>query len=111
MYALPLKKTHETEKLFSVIFVLSVFNTCVYTYVHMYQKFANLVCTPFPRKTHETILRQRKWSAANVSIRVTRFGEFSPLGRLFTLGRFCILHTEVAQNLGLQFSRSQSYDF
>jgi hypothetical protein len=35
--------------------------------------------------------------------RVTRFGEFSPNGRLLTLGRFSKI-SEVAQDLGLLFS-------
>jgi hypothetical protein len=40
---------------------------------------------------------------SDVAVRVTRLGEFSPLGRLFTLCSFLKI-TKVAQILGLPFS-------
>jgi hypothetical protein len=40
--------------------------------------------------------------------RVTRLGEYLPIGRLLSLGRFFLKITEVAQNLVL-LSRGTSY--
>jgi hypothetical protein len=46
-----------------------------------------------------TNLRKVGIPTYNIIIRVTRLGEFSPIGRLFTIGRFSKI-TEVAKDFG-----------
>jgi hypothetical protein len=53
---------------------------------------------------------KRKENVTNVGIRVTRSGEFSPFGRLFSLGRFSKI-TQLAQISGLLFSTVKIINF
>jgi hypothetical protein len=46
----------------------------------------------------------------SVPSRVTRFGKFSPIGRLFTLESFLLKITKVDQILGYIFSRGINID-
>jgi hypothetical protein len=74
------------------------------------QIFLRKVCSFFVKKNRQVFQCPQKTGSRAVSARarVTRFGEISPIGRLFTFSSFLKL-TEVAQIFGLLFFHDTRY--